>query len=99
METNYYTVEYNKNQYNEKDWNEYFSVFLKNGEPIIEELKPFRGKVPDEILIPIGRIIGTASANWLNEELEDIPGYTPLSLLQSEDGTNALKAIIMRLYC
>lgn len=99
MEINYYTVQYNKSQYNEKDWKECLSVFLETGEPVIEELKPFRGKVPDEILIPIGRIIGTASALWLNKELTEIPGYTPLSLLQSEDGTKALKAVIMRLYC
>lgn len=99
MKTNYYSIDYNKNKYNEKDQNEYIAVFIKNGEKVMEALKPYKGKVADEILIPIGCIIGSASRLWLNRELGDIPRYTPLELLKTKDGTKALKAIIMRLYC
>ena len=95
----YYTIEYNKKKYNDKIWNEYISEFIKNGEKVIEVLKQYKGKVPDEILIPIGCIIGNSSVVWLNSELEDIRGYTPLELLKTDDGTKALKVIIMRLYC
>lgn len=99
MEINYYTIDYNKNKYNEKDWNEYITAFIQNGEKVIEALQAYKGKVSDEILIPIGCMLGSASRLWLQRELKSIPGYTPLELLKTEDGTKALKAIIMRLNC
>lgn len=85
--------------YNEESWQEYYANFKGHDEHVIKELKQFVTLVPEEILVPIGVIIGSAASVWLNKELDEIPGYTPLELLQTKDGIAALKAIIMRLPC
>ena len=95
----HFTVQFYAEIYNEETWQEYYANFKRHNEPVIKELKQFVTLVPEEILVPIGVIIGSAASVWLNKELDEIPGYTPLKLLQTKDGIAALKVIIMRLPC
>lgn len=99
MENYYHTIQFHASTYEEKSWQKYLSLFIKNNENIIDELKPFLGVVPDDILIPVGIIVGKSASIWLTKELEEIPGYTPIDLLKTKDGLKALRAIIMRLPC
>lgn len=97
MDTKNSKVQFYASIYQEETWQAYYANFRKNNEPIIKELEQFIDLVPEDILIPIGAIIGSAASIWLNKELEEIPGFTPLKLLNTKDGISALKAIVMRL--
>jgi len=86
-------------QFNEENWIDYYLMskkyFVRLPGSIKSSLEDI--VIPEDIKIVIIYRLKEYASDWLNSGLPLISGIKPIELLESEEGTKALKEILLRM--
>lgn len=85
--------------YNKDSWQTFVDIHQELYDPIDPsiKIKMSQTTIPKDIQIVLLAKLGEYAFHWIERTIPALDHKTPLSYLQSEQGTNALRAAIMRM--
>lgn len=84
-------------EYNKDSWQKFVEIHQELYDPIDPLLKTKMSQttIPKDIQIVLLAKLGEYTFQWIERTIPALDHQTPLSYLQTEQGTNALRAAIM----